>query len=210
MVVEQWAGRIAIFGTRKVPILGHLEFRTDNYVLATVTRHDDGRIALDQRVCKVLFEKAAGAQVSMQQTGPQAMPHAYPVFYPADNGQWLADPWHSGWDASDLDNDGKPGIAIRVKAPFCGGYLHIKTNALSNARMLPMKGALAGSIDIYNEQFVLDASGACLTLMAKDHQQWMYGRLSYIPVPADTDCVNATDDAWPDPMTFAPDLKAPK
>ena len=37
--VEKWIGTLAVLGSRKVPLLGKVEFRTDTYVLATATNH---------------------------------------------------------------------------------------------------------------------------------------------------------------------------
>ncbi|MBT3219046.1 MAG: hypothetical protein HN348_08140 [Proteobacteria bacterium] len=202
---ELWAGRIAVFGIRKIPFLGKVEFRTDNYLLSEVTRAD-GMVSLEQKVCKIVFEKAAGAAVSMDPKGLLNMPKAYPVFHQNQEDRWNAPPWPSGWGEEDLDQNDRPGISVRVKAPFCGGELHVAAAAMSTAKTVPMNGALGGRIDIFTEQRVLGASGACLTLLAKDHAQWMDGRVAYFPVPAGTTCETVPESAWPDPMDVVPEF----
>ncbi|TNE85688.1 MAG: hypothetical protein EP330_24870 [Deltaproteobacteria bacterium] len=195
-----WAGRMAVFGERKLPFIGTVEFRNDNYTLAEVVETENG-YALQQRVCKVAFEKVAGAQASMDEKGPRAMPVAEPVFVRGEAG-YAAQPWPSGWDASDHDADGFPGIAVRVSAPLCGGTMHFASDASTIAVAQPHHGGLKGLATIRVSQQVHKVQGACLALVTKDVTQDLRGQFVYLPVPADTTCDSVPDEAWPDPTTL--------
>ncbi len=193
-----WAGRYAILGTRKVPLIGDISFRTDNYLLAVVTRTETGGYSLDQRVCKITFEKTAGAKITMDESAPSLMPAANPVFEPTDEGKFDAVEWPSGWGTVDLDLDGYDGMAIGVQAPICGGTLHVASEAKSVASGTTDNGGLVGEIDIFVDQRIQEVQGACLRWMSSDKAEWMHGKFSYVPVPAETTC--ETLSTWPDPM----------
>ncbi|MCO4748307.1 MAG: hypothetical protein KC912_26165, partial [Proteobacteria bacterium] len=75
-----WAGRMAVFGERKLPFIGTITFRNDNYVLAKVVTDATGAVTLEQDVCRVAFEKVAGAQASMDEKAFRSMPPATPHF----------------------------------------------------------------------------------------------------------------------------------
>lgn len=198
---ELWAGRMAVFGERKLPFIGAVEFRNDNYVLAEVVREENGAIRLSQRVCRVAFEKVAGAQASMDPTAPRNMPVAHPQFVPVEEG-YEAAPWTSGWDASDHDGDGYPGIAVRVSATLCGGTMHFASDARSSARAVARAdGGLQGLAAIRVSQNVQKVQGACLALVTKDVTQDLVGHFVYVPVPADSTCDTVPESAWVDPGT---------
>lgn len=194
-----WAGRSAVTGSRKVPILGTIDFRTDNYLLASVTRTPTGGYALEQQVCKVTFEKAAGASISLDETAASKMKTAFPVFEPDDEGAgFTAAEWPSGWGEEDLDEDGKPGMAVRVQAPLCGGTLHVASEAKSLARGAFTGESFHGEIEIFVDQRIQEVEGACLRWMSSDRAEWMTGRFVYTPVAAGATC--DTIDVWADPM----------
>lgn len=194
-----WAGRMAVFGQRKLPFIGTVEFRNDNYVLAEVVRGEDGTYRLAQRVCRVAFEKVAGAQASMDPTAPRAMPLAHPVFISKDD-RLEAAAWVSGWDNSDHDGDGFPGIAVHVSAPLCGGSMHFSSDARSSAVAVPRDdGGIQGVATIRVAQYVQKIQGACLALVTKDVTQELLGHFSYVPVPAGTTCDTVPEEAWVDP-----------
>lgn len=204
-----WAGRMAVFGERKLPFIGTIEFRNDNYVLAEVTPTESGGFALSQRVCKVAFEKVAGGQASMSETAPRKMPVATPRFERVD-GALVADAWASGWNADDHDEDGFPGIAVRVQAPLCGGTMHFASDASTMAVAKPHHGGIVGLASIRVAQEVHKVQGACLSLVTKDVTQDLRGHFVYLPVPSDTTCDTVPDEAFVDPMTLdTGELKPP-
>ena len=47
---EFWAGKVTVFGYRRVPIIGKVDFQTSNHVLATVERRGDD-VFISQQVC---------------------------------------------------------------------------------------------------------------------------------------------------------------
>lgn len=211
-----WAGRMAVFGERRLPFIGSVAFRNDNFVIASVTTGTDGSVQLEQSVCRVSFEKVAGAQASMKETAPRAMPVATPHFIPDGNGQLNADAWPSGWDANDHDSDGYDGIAVHVNARLCGGTMHMSSDAMTVARALPHEGGLKGRANIRVTQTVHKVQGACLSLVTKDVTQDLAAQFVYLPVPAGADCDSIGEDFWPDPVGLdlsaveAPSLPAQK
>lgn len=201
-----WAGRMAVFGERKLPFIGTVEFRNDNYTLADVVVGEDGVITMKQRVCRVAFEKVAGAQASMSETAPRSMPIATPTFRPAADGSLAAEAWPSGWDDSDHDDDGFPGIAVHVSATLCGGTMHFASDASTVASAVAHEGGIKGLASIRVAQQVAKVQGVCLSMVTRDVTQDLRGHFVYVPVPEGTTCDTAGDEAWPDPMAL--DLSA--
>jgi len=198
-VVEKWVGTLAVFGSRKVPLLGTVDFRTDTHVLATATR--EGPVwVVDQSTCRVNFKKVAGAKITLDETAPSKMPMAHFNWLPGEE-EWMAGPWASGWNEDDHDKDGHPGITMHVAAPFCGGDLYVASKASQTARGKPGKGRVVeGTIDIHVEQNILGARGPCLTLMARDTKEWMRGQFAFVKVEDDATCASVDADRFPDPL----------
>jgi len=200
-VVEKWIGTLAVLGSRKVPLLGKVEFRTDTQVLATAT--EEGPVwTVAQKTCRVNFPKVAGAKISLNETAPQVMPIAHFNWVPGED-EWHAGPWGSGWDENDHDGDGNPGITFHVQAPFCGGDIYVSSKASQTARGKPGKDdtVVEGVIDIHVEQNILGARGPCLTLMARDTKEWMRGQFAFVRVEDDATCDSVKVDRFPDPMS---------
>jgi hypothetical protein len=188
--IERWAGRFVVTGERRVPVLGHVSYRSETRTLSEVTRHADGSLTLRQRTCDVVFAKTAGATLEMNPKGPAGMPVSTISFppRPSDGSPWASAPWPSGWDEQDLDGDGQPGITIKVSAPLCGGQLMVASDARSTASALEPtpEGALRGDVAIWTLQHVLDARGICLSLFSRSSEETMLGRFRYAPVTATT------------------------
>lgn len=197
-----WAGRMAVMGTRKLPFIGTVEFRNDNFALARVTRSSSGELELDQQVCHVNFEKVAGAQASMDPVAIRNAPRAQIRFSPESPGVLLGAPWKSGWDRVDYDKDGYPGMAVSVDARLCGGTMHFASDATSVARAIAWEDGLAGIARIRVSQVVEKVQGACLALVTRDVTQELDARFVYTPVPAGTTCDTVPKDAWPDPLAI--------
>ena len=179
--VEYWAGKVTVFGYRRVPIIGKVQFQTSNDVIATVEHRGD-EIAISQQVCSVNFDKVFGAKLAMDRTAPPRMERATPTFKRQADGSYVAGDWPSGWTQEDLDKDGFPGISIDVRAPLCGGELYMASRAMSTARVVDWHGAIAGEIRVTVKQIVLGTKGTCLSLMAKDHIQELPGFIAYEPI----------------------------
>lgn len=193
---EQWAGILSVTGTRKIPLLGKVEFETRNYIMAVVTQVDDTHWELDQRTCAIDFPKTLGAEITVDPEAPRKIPHASLVWTRTGD-RYDAGPWPSGWDESDFDKDSHPGLTFSVAAPFCGGDLYVSSQARQTATATT-EGAnhLTGTVRVHVEQTILGARGPCLNLMAKDSAEWMDGRIAYVKVPDDVTC--ATNTTWPD------------
>jgi hypothetical protein len=205
---EHWAGKLTVIGYRRIPFLGKVEFRTSNRLIATVTRKD-GRIELDQQVCSIDFEKVFGAKLHIDPDAPPRMPHAQPKFTPLADGSYMADFWTSGWDQTDHDQDGDPGVSIDVRAPLCGGDVFMESHARSESRAVPWHGALAGKIRVEVTQKVLGTHGACLAFMAKDHTQWLHGFVAYEPLDGPRGCDDMGPFSWPDYEADPPTIPEP-
>jgi hypothetical protein len=198
-VVEKWIGTLAVFGSRKVPLLGKVEFRTDTHVLATATL--EGPVwVVAQSTCRVNFKKVAGAKITLDETAPSKMPMAHFTWLPGED-VWMAGPWGSGWDEADHDQDGNPGITMHIAAPFCGGELYVASKASQTARGEPGKGRVVeGKLDIHVEQNILGARGPCLNLMARDTKEWMHGQFAFVKVEDDATCASVKAERFPDPL----------
>ena len=205
---EHWAGKLTVIGYRRIPFLGKVEFRTSNRLIATVNK-TEGRVELDQKVCSIDFEKVFGAKLHLDPDAPPRMPHAKPHFQEQADGSYKADFWTSGWDKSDHDRDGNPGVSINVRAPLCGGDVFMESQARSEARAVPWHGALAGPIRVEVAQTVLGTQGACLAFMAKDHTQWLHGFVAYEPLDGPKDCDELEGHTWPDYEADPPKVPEP-
>lgn len=195
-----WVGRLAVHAERHIPLVGQVTFRTDTFVLADVVGTEDGW-RLEQRVCRVEFSKAAGAQVSLDPTGPAGMPKVN-VFFRADGDQFRGS-WASGWDEADHDRDGEPGITFHVAAPICSGSLFFRSAAQNAAVGRPQPGlALTGELAVDVRQEVLGARGACLRLFTRNRDDHFTGRFAYQEAPVGTTCASVT--TWPDPLLEDP------
>ncbi len=193
-----WIGTQSVVGVRSIPLIGTVEFRTDSRVLATVSRTSEGRIELVQRVCGIVFSRALGAEMHLDPTAPRAMAPTRLAFDRAADGSWLAGPWPSGWTADDHDHDGHPGITVRVKAPVCGGGLHVASTGTNHATA--PADPRSGHIKVWVEQDILGSEGACLRIMARDRDEWLEGRYRYEDAPAASTCDTITEwpNAWAD------------
>ena len=205
---EYWAGKLTVIGYRRIPFLGKVEFRTSNLLLAVVDRTDTG-ISLSQQVCAIHFEKVFGAKLRIDPSVPPQMYHATPNFLVQSDGSYHADYWPSGWDQTDLDKDGHPGVSISVRAPLCGGNVYMASKARSESRAVPWHNGLAGAIKVEVEQKVLGTQGACLAFMAKDHTQWLHGFVAYEPIEGKRECAEMTESNWPDYEADPPTLPEP-
>lgn len=202
----QWAGRFLASGSRKVPLLGTVTYRTESRTLATVEATDNG-VVLQQRTCAVVFDKSAGAELAMHPRGPEGIP-VFSLAFDRSGDGWTADPWPSGWGTDDLDGDGAPGITVNVSAPLCGGSIMVSSEALTTPSNLTSLGeALEGDVQVWTEQTVLQAKGLCLRLFSKSSAETLNGHFTYAPVDPQTTCDDVDWNALPDPRaaTATPD-----
>lgn len=203
-----YAGRLAVFGTRKIPFLGKVEFRNDNYLMARI-RREGGALLVEQHVCKVVFEKVAGAKVRVKDpAATRKMPIARPIFQPQADGTWHAPSWPSGWNEDDHDGDGNGGIAFAVESGICGGTLHMASQARSEARLIADPAGWVGRIQVTVDQILLGVEGACLKLVSKGHRQAMNGYLAYTEVPADSTCDSVAEALFRDPVPLGEPVQA--
>lgn len=193
---ELWAGHQVVFGSKKLPLLGTVETRTDTFVLAEVKRTAGG-LELVERPCEVRFGEVAGARAEVSKAAVRSIPPARVQYREVQDGRWIAKAWRSGWDEADHDRDGQPGLTVRIDAPLCGGELHVATDARSIARALGSAGgALTGELRVSVKQRVLGAEGACLGAVASDGEEKLRGWFTYVPVDAGATC-ESLQAAWP-------------
>jgi hypothetical protein len=191
---ETWAGHQVTLGSRVVPLMGRLETRTDTFVLGRVARHGD-RLVVVERPCRVSFREVAGVALELSESAIRALPPVEVTFTRGPGREWRAGPWTSGWDGADHDGDRHPGITIDVRAPLCGGKLHVASTAETRARGVMVEGALEGELRVRIEQRVLGTEGLCLSALAGDERSRLRGSFRYRPVPADTRCGDL--ERWP-------------
>lgn len=193
---KTWVGVLSVLGSRKIPLLGKVEFQTDTFVLARATRRDATHWDVDQATCRVAFPKTMGAQISLDPAAFAKIPHSTLTWEIADDGSWSAGPWASGWSEEDHDRDGEPGITLNVRAPFCGGDLYASSEADQSATGRPDgTHVVAGTIQVHVIQKTLGTKGPCLSLMARDSDEVMDGRFAFLEVPEGTTCDSA--QRWP-------------
>lgn len=193
---QVWVGVISVLGSRKIPLLGKIDFQTDTYVLAHATKRSDHQWDVRQSTCRVAFPKTMGAEISVDPTAFSKIPKADFTWVIGQDGTWNAGPWRSGWDESDHDGDGEAGLTLNVAAPFCGGDLFASSEATQTATGRPTATDLiAGDIRVHVIQKTLGTRGPCLGLMARDSDDWMDGRFRMMRAPEGTTCDSELD--WP-------------
>lgn len=192
---ELWAGHQATVGARRVPILGTLVTRSDTYLLATIRREGD-EVHLEQQLCKLDIARFAGVKVSLLAEGIPKMPPTDIVFHKR-GARWEAVPWTTSWNYEDVDGDGKPGATVTVEAPICSGTLFVGSNSQAVARGVETAGAISGELKVSVEQRILQTSGGCLALVAKDTKEQVTGTFAYVPVPAGSTCESLLASKWP-------------
>lgn len=192
---ELWAGHQATVGARRVPILGTLVTRSDTFLLATIRREGD-EVRLEQQLCKLDIAPFAGVKVSLLAEGVPKMPRT-PVVFRRKGVRWEAVPWSTSWNYEDVDGDGKPGATVTVEAPICGGTLFVGSNSQAVARGVEKAGGISGELKVSVEQRILQTSGGCLALVAKDTKEQVVGTFAYVPVPAGSTCESLMGSKWP-------------
>ncbi len=189
-----WAGHQVALGRREIPVKGEVETRMDSFVLARLVRQGN-LVELHQTACHVRFSKVAGVTVLMQ---ADALPETRMVFASdADDGTLLEGRSVVAWAAEDLDDDGHPGITVRVQAPVCAGELYVsnRSKTKATARLTPTR--LEGRAKVHVRQQILGAEGACLSAVAKDTDEHQSGPFAYVPVPEGTTCETLLLQGWP-------------
>ncbi|AKU90101.1 hypothetical protein [Vulgatibacter incomptus] len=192
---ELWAGHELIIGARTVPILGTLETRTEIFEIARVVRTDD-EIRLVQQKCKLEIARFAGVHVFFLPEGIPKMPPSTFAFRKKGD-RWETDPWETTWSTEDVDGDGKPGATVTVDAPICGGTVYVGSRSRSIARGKLVDGGLRGELRASVSQKILETSGGCIGLVAKDTEEKVGGNFAYTPVPAGTTCETLLAKGWP-------------
>lgn len=203
---EMWAGHQATVGARRVPILGVLVTRSDTFLLARI-RRDGDEVHLEQQLCKLDIAPFAGVKVSLLAEGLPKMPRTN-ITFRRNGPSWEAVPWSTSWNYEDVDHDGKPGATVRVEAPICGGTVYVGSNSQAIARGIEKAGAISGELKVSIDQRILETSGGCLGLVAKDTKEQVTGTFAYTPVPADSTCESLLAGArWPAHAKAPPDPK---
>ncbi|MCK6506182.1 hypothetical protein L6R53_22860 [Myxococcota bacterium] len=208
-----YLGHTWVGNRRDLPVLGSIETRTDTWVLARL-RPVDGGVEITQQPCAFRIRPTAGVKVRMDEQAVRRLPEAR--FLLEDEGpgdtaapeggashtaasdmRLVAPPWETGWGEEDVDADGLPGATIRVYAALCGGHLQVASNTRSEATATWQGDALTGTLGVEVTQTILDASGACLRVVARDSVERMQGHFRYEPAPPGATCDAVPLASWP-------------
>lgn len=188
---ELWAGHQITFGVRDIPFKGEVVTRTDTFVLARAQRSAKG-IELSQFACRVLIERVAGVQVSIDH---RALPSSRVTFVPSENG-FVADS-EVVWGEEDIDGDGHPGMTVEVDAPVCSGEIYVDNHSTTHATATHDGTRLRGNANVHVIQHVLGTKGRCLAMTASDTNEHVQGPFAYVAVPSGTTCASLRRDGWP-------------
>ncbi len=193
---EWWAGHQVVVGSRKIPVLGELETRSDTFVLARVVRDGDDYV-LEQTSCKFEIAKVAGVRIAFPEEA-RFPPTSIRFRRDGDGARVVAEPWVIAWAEEDVDRDGKPGATVLVDAPICDGSLFVGARSRSLARGEAADDGLHGELRVEVEQKIHGTSRTCLSMMAKDSADKLRGTFAYKRVPAGTTCASLLlGGAWP-------------
>ena len=194
--VSLWAGAQEVTGTRKIPVIGEVTTRNLSWFIAQKRPTKDG-FELIQRPCGVSFDSVMGVQVQIDPKAVRSVPPATLRFTNEPDGSFGARSATSGWDATDHDGDGKPGITVSVKAALCGGALQVASQTRTSARLRMVGTALEGVVKVHVKQEILGAEGMCLKKAAKDSDEALTGWVRLVPAPATASCQTWSGARWP-------------
>ncbi|MGK0359715.1 MAG: hypothetical protein ACI9U2_002021 [Bradymonadia bacterium] len=194
--VTLWAGAQEVTGSRNIPLLGAVKTRNLSWFIAERRATKDG-FELVQRPCGVRFDSVMGVQVHISGEAVQSVPPATLRFTTEPDGSFGARAATSGWDASDHDGDGKPGITVGVKAAVCGGSLQVASQASTSARLRAVGAGLEGVVKVHVKQQILAAEGACLKRAAQDSDETLTGWVRLVPAPGTATCQTWSAARWP-------------
>lgn len=189
---ELWASHQIVFGSREVPFRGTVTTRTDTFALARVRRRDDS-IEVVQTACRVLIEPVGNVEVTIAASG---LPRSTMRFAADDEGSFVANAV-LGWGEDDVDGDGNPGVTVGVDAPVCSGELYVSSESTTRAVGRFHGTRFAGEARVRVVQHVIDAKGACLSVVASDTDERVRGPFAFVPVSADATCESLLQNGWP-------------
>jgi hypothetical protein len=194
---ETWAGHQITWGRRDIPFLGRIEFRTDSYVIARATRTGQ-YLELEQVPCRVDFPVTFGVTIDMEPSTLQALPPAVVQFELLAFGKARSGSWFVGWGSEDLDEDGEPGVTVKVDAPLCGGDIYVANGATSQAAGRLTADGMVGDVWVHVQQEVLDASNLCLLWFSSETDERQQGTFAYRRVEESATCESLLAAAsWP-------------
>jgi hypothetical protein len=192
---ETWAGHEILIGRVDLPLLGRIDTRTDNFVIATVTREGE-TYKLVQSACGSHTKPVLGSSVTLRDSAFSLLP-ATTIEYRRSGTTLVAPRWTSGWGSEDVDGDGHPGVTYDVNAPLCGGQIYASVHNVAMARAREgEQGRIAGEVKVRATQNVLGTNGTCLDMFAGDRKEELRGTFAYVPVPAGATC-DSLAGAWP-------------
>jgi hypothetical protein len=190
---EWWAGHQVTVGSRKIPLIGELQTRSDAFLLARVVRDGDA-LVLEQKSCRLDIAEVAGVQVAFRENGESA---PMQIRFRREGDRYVAEPWLTAWADEDVDRDGNPGATVTVDAPICDGLLYVGGRSLTRARGEEADGTLRGEVLVDVAQKIYGTSGACLSMMAKDSEDKVRGTFAYARVPEGSTCASLLAGTWP-------------
>jgi len=199
---EKWVGHQVVYGKTSVPFMGDKQTRTDSYLLASVTRRGE-TIELSQLACKVGFKEIAGVKLDIPTDALLRMPKAEICFAP-EKGLLKAIPWQVGWNKTDIDGDGAPGLSVDVDASICSGKIHVASSTRSAAVAKMTENGMMGKISVHVKQKILGSDSVCLKMFSSDSEERQTGGFVYQRVPDNTTCKDLLGRPWPVEARFTP------
>ena len=192
-----WLGTMHVYERSEMPIIGTVDSRTDSLVLLQRQPTAPDIYRFKQTLCAVTLQPVGGIQMALRPGAARQLP---PVLLELRlrGPHTLAGSWASGWDASDHDGDGNPGLSIQIDVPLCSGVLYLATNSRTQARVHRVGTALLGETRVELDQTILGASNPCLRLAARDRSMSLQGVFKWVPRPETVlTCDQVRLDMWP-------------
>ena len=195
--IEVWAGHQVLTGKRKIPLYGEKETHTENYFIAEVHRSAT-RIDIRQKLCRIDIRPIKGVLAAMKPETVAHLPKSRVTFDESEIGSLSAAPWSHGWQAEDIDLDGKPGATVSISGTTCSGDVYVSNQSVTSlvSGHATQDGA-EGEISVKLKQKILGATGLCLKLIAGDSDETQTGWFAYRRVEPGTTCQSLTGKPWP-------------
>ena len=191
-----WVGHQVVHGARNIQFLGDITTKAESFLLARITRSEGG-IEIRQQPCAVDIAETAGTKVHMSQEATKRLPEAIIKFARKDTHALKAQPWSVRWGEEDVDEDGNPGLTIRVDSPVCDGDVYVASETISIANGMLQGNTLRGKIRVRVKQKILGASSYCLQVASQNTDEQQSGSFIYKPIPEGTTCASLAGKTWP-------------
>ena len=194
-----YLGHQVMWGSVSVPLRGDLDMRTDTWMLVKMQSVKDGSFHWTQHDCKIRMSPIMGIETAFTDGAVARLPHTVGILSPVAEHS-LKGAWQSTWTQMDHDQDGFPGVSVRVDMPLCSGSLYIAMNSQGRASANWVGGELIGEVDLTVARSFLGASNWCLRIGPDREQQALAGVFLLQPAKKIEQCSDVAADAWPNAL----------